>query len=88
VPKSKRQPPASKNKRNLIKSKEDRYVEKHHQGSVPVTKKEFMAVLKKAATPISEWQHDSGDSKTSAVHPSDGCSDKYKNQDRIGDTED
>ena len=71
-----------------IKSKEDRYVEKHHQGSHKITKREFMMVLKKAATPISEWQHDSKDLGTSVAHPSDGCNDKCKSQDKIGDTKD
>ena len=89
MPKPKQRKSQSDRKpRNPIKGREDRYVEKHHQGSVPITKKEFMMVLDKASTPISEWKHDLGDSKTSVVHPSDGCNDKYKNQDKIGDTKD
>ena len=77
-----------KNKRNVIKSKEDRYVEKHHQGSTPITKKEFMTILKKAATPISEWQHDSKQTGTSESHLSDDYTDKCTNQDKTGDIKD
>ena len=68
--------------RNAIKSKEDRYVEEHHQGSHKITKREFMAVLTKAAQPVSEWQHDQEGTETSESHPSDGCSGKRKNQDK------
>lgn len=50
---------------NTIKGKEDRYVAKHHQGSIGVTRKEFMAILAKAAQPIGhEAESDSGKSGT------------------------
>ena len=35
--------------RNVIKGKEDRYVAEHHEGSIGVTKKEFMVLLTKSA---------------------------------------
>jgi len=41
-----------KNPRNEIKGKEDRYVAEHHEGSIGVTKKEFMALLTKSAQPL------------------------------------
>jgi len=40
--------------RNKIKSKEDRYVEKHHEGSFGVTEKDFIAILAKASQPIKD----------------------------------
>ena len=77
----------AKSKRNPIKSKEDRYVEEHHEGSHKITEKEFMKVLTKSAKPVSEWQHDQADSQTSESHRGDGCSDRRKNQDNSGGKE-
>jgi hypothetical protein len=39
-------------KRNPIKSKEDRYVEEHHEGSFGITEKQFTKLLTKASQPI------------------------------------
>ncbi|MBA7665765.1 hypothetical protein ES703_73839 [subsurface metagenome] len=77
MPKSKPQ-----KQRNPIRSKEDRYVEEHHQGSHKITKKEFMVALTKAAQPVSEWQHDQEGTETLEFHPSDGCNETRKNQDK------
>ena len=79
MPKSKPQP-SDKRQRNPIKSKEDRYVEKHHQGSHKITKKEFMAVLAKASLPVSEWQHDQEGIGTSESRHADDYIGKRKNQ--------
>ena len=76
MPKSKPQ-----KQHNPIRSKEDRYVEEHHEGSRKITKKEFMTVLTKAAQPVSEWKHDQEVSETSVAHPSDGCNETHRNQD-------
>jgi hypothetical protein len=74
-----------KGKRNVIKSKEDRYVEKHHEGSFGVTKKEFMALLTKSAQPL---KPDSKVKGTSESHLSDGCTDKCTSQDKTVSKED
>jgi len=50
---------------NKIKSKEDRYVEKHHEGSFGVTEKDFIAILAKASQPIKdEGESDSESAET------------------------
>ncbi len=85
MPKSK-QP--NKQQRSPIKSKEDRYVEEHHEGSHKITKAKFMAVLAKAAQPVSEWQHDQEETGTSDNHPSDDYIGKHKNQDKTEGKED
>ena len=54
----------------------------------PLTKKKFEQLLTKAAQPISEWQHAQEEPGTSVAHPSDGCSETRKNQDRTEDKED
>ena len=87
MPKSKPQQ-SNKKQHNAIKSKEDRYVEEHHEGSHKVTKREFMAVLTKAAQPVSDWRHDQEGTETSAAHPSDGCNGKCKSQDKTEGKED
>lgn len=52
-------------KRNPIKSKEDRYVEEHHEGSIGVTEKQFTRLLTKASQPVErETQSDSEKSET------------------------
>jgi len=56
--------------RNVIKGKEDRYVAEHHEGSIGVTKKEFMALLTKSAQPL---KPDLKAIRTSESHLSDGC---------------
>ena len=77
------------NERNPIKGKEDRYVEKHHQGSHPITKKEFLTLLTKVSRPVSEWNKLAQVKKgTSVVHPSDGCTDTRKSQDKTEGKED
>jgi len=76
-----------KKQHHAIKSKEDRYVKEHHQGSHKITKKEFMTVLTKAAQPVSEWQHDQEGTETSGSRPSDGCNETHKNQGKTGDKE-
>lgn len=53
----------------------------------PLTKKRFEQILTKAAQPVSEWQHGQEVKETSESHLSDGCSDKCKSQDTIGDKE-
>ena len=85
--KSKPQQP-NKKQPNTIKSKEDRYVDKHHEGSHKITKKEFMAVLTKAAQPVSEWESEKAASETLGNHPSDGYTGTHKSQDKTGDKED
>lgn len=45
-----------------------------------LTKKRFESLLKKAAQPISEWQHGQEAKETSGIHPSDGCIGKRKSQ--------
>lgn len=90
MPKSKHNKPRTTKGtwRNPIKSKEDRYVEEHHQGSHSITKREFMSALTKAATPVSEWHKPVPVKKqTSESHPSDGCTDTHTNQDKTGDKE-
>ena len=84
--KSKSKP--DKKQRNPIKSKEDRYIEEHHEGSHNITKKEFMTVLTKAAQPVSEWQHDQEEKETLESHLSDGCSGKCKSQGKTEGKED
>ena len=74
-----------KSKRNTIKSKEDRYVEKHHEGSYGVTKKDFFALLTKSAQPLKSDLKVKG---TSESHLSDGCSDKCTSQDKTVSKED
>jgi hypothetical protein len=54
----------------------------------PLTKKRFEGLLKKASKPISEWKHDQEGKETSVDHPSDGCTDTRKSQDRIVGKED
>ncbi len=63
-----------------MKGQEDRYVAKHREGSIGVTKRDFMELLTKAAQPISEKIPDSKETGTSAVHPSDGYSGKRKSR--------
>ncbi len=53
-----------------------------------LTKKRFERLLKKAAQPVSEWKHDQEGTETSVVRPSDGCSDKHKNQGKTEGKED
>jgi len=43
-----------KKQHHAIKSKEDRYVDEHHEGSYGVKKKDFMAILAKASQPIKD----------------------------------
>lgn len=49
----------------------------------PLTKKRFESLLKKAAQPVSEWQHGQEEKETSDIHPSDGRIGKCKNQGKI-----
>ena len=77
-----------KKQRNPIKSKEDRHVEEHHEGSHKITKAKFMAVLRKAANPVSERQPCQEGSETLESHPSDGCTDKRKSRDKTVGEED
>ena len=79
---------SDKKQRNPIKSKEDRYVEEHHEGIHKITKKEFMAVLTKAAQPVSQQQPCQEDLETSESHPSGGCNGKRKYQDNLEGKED
>ena len=53
----------------------------------PLTKKAFERLLTKAAQPVSEWQHGQEVKETSDIHPSDGCTEKRKNQDKTEDIE-
>ena len=73
--------------RNPIKGKEDRYVAKHHQGSVDITRDEFEALVTKASQPLSESQHAPKETGIVESHPSDGCTETHKNQDRTEDKE-
>ena len=73
--------------RNPIKGKEDRYVSKHHQGSVNITRDEFEALVTKASQPLSESQRVPRETQTSAAHPSDDCNETRKNQDKTEDKE-
>lgn len=66
--------------RSPIKGKEDRYVATHHQGSHKVTKKDFMALLTKAAHPLPDSQRGPRAKQTSESRPSDGCSDTRTSQ--------
>jgi hypothetical protein len=52
-----------------------------------LTKKQFEAILKKAAQPMSEWKHVPKETETSVAHPSDGYSDKRKSQGKTVDKE-
>ena len=45
-----------------------------------LTKKRFEALLKKAAQPVSEWQHAQGETGIAEAHPSDGYSGKRKSR--------
>jgi hypothetical protein len=74
-------------RRSPIKGKEDRYVAKHHQGSVDITRDEFEALVTKASQPLSESKHAPKETQTSVVHPSDGCTETHKNQDKTEDKE-
>jgi hypothetical protein len=74
-----------KGKRNAIKGKEDRYVEKHHEGSYGVSRKDFFALLTKSAQPL---KPDSKVKGTSESHLSDGYTDKCTNQDKTVSKED
>lgn len=47
----------------------------------PLTKKRFMSLLKKAATPVSEWKHGQVGKETSTGHHPDGCTETHKSQD-------
>jgi len=49
-------------------------------GTKGLSKKQFEALLKKAAQP--KKQPDSKEIGTSVAHPSDGCTEKRKNQDK------
>ena len=51
-----------------------------------LTKKQFEQLLKKAAQP--KKPSDSKETETSVAHPSDGCNEKHRNQDRTEDAED
>ena len=48
----------------------------------PLTKKRFERLLNKAAQPVSGWTPDQEGSETSVAHPSDGCNETRKNQDK------
>lgn len=61
---------------------------KHPLVKQPLTKKAFMQLLARAAQPLPEKQHAPKATGTSAVHPSDDCSETDKSQDKIEDAED
>lgn len=46
----------------------------------PLTKRAFERLLKRAAQPLPNKESDSKGIRTSAAHPSDGYSGKYRNQ--------
>jgi hypothetical protein len=54
----------------------------------PLTKRRFERLLRKAAQPVSEWQHGQEVKETSGTHPSDGCNETRKNQDKTEGKED
>ena len=58
------------------------------QKQPPLTKKRFEALLKKAAQPVSEWQHGQEAKETTESRLSDGYTDKRKNQDKTVNKED
>ena len=55
---------------------------------VSVDKKEFEALLNKAARPVPEWNNETEGKQTKEPHPSDGCTDKHKYQDKTEGEED
>lgn len=73
--------------RSPIRSREDRYVAKHHQGSMSITRDEFEALVTKASQPLSESQHAPKETQTSVSHLSDGYTETHKNQDKTVDKE-
>jgi len=50
-----------------------------------LTKAKFMRILRKSAQPV---KPDSEETETSDAHPSDGCNDKHKSQDKTEGAED
>ena len=48
----------------------------------PLTKKGFEALIRKAAQPVSTWQHGKEEKETSESHSHDGCTGKCRNQDK------
>ncbi len=88
MPKSKPQPPLAKKERNAIKSKEDRYVAEHHEGSYGVTEREFEGLLTKVFPPISQPNIPAQVKRqTSVARPSDGYIGKRKNRGKIAGKE-